>query len=61
MLVELNRECCDWRRSEGRWKNRMVEDYDWLRRECWWRNCYILEQILKARSCYILGRWEYVK
>mgnify|MGYP003702344979 CR=1 FL=1 len=37
----------------------MVEGCDWLRRECWWRSCNILEQILKAKSRYILGHMEY--
>jgi hypothetical protein len=26
-------------------------------KECW-RSCYILGQILRAKSCYILGRRE---
>ena len=37
----------------------MVEGYDWLERECWWRSCYILGQILSAKSYYILGQREY--
>ncbi len=38
----------------------MVEGCDWLKRECWWRSYYILGQMLRAKSCYILGRREYV-
>ncbi len=38
----------------------MVEGSDWLGRECWWGSCYILGQILRARSCYILGQMEYL-
>ena len=34
----------------------MVEGYKWLERECCWRSCYISRQILRAKSCYILGQ-----
>jgi hypothetical protein len=37
----------------------MVEGCDWLGRECWGRSCYILGQLLRAKSSYILGRREY--
>jgi hypothetical protein len=39
----------------------MVECCDWLGKECWWRSCYILEQILMVKSCYILGRRLYYR
>jgi hypothetical protein len=38
----------------------MVEGCDWLGRECWWVSCYILGQILRSKSYYILGRREYM-
>ena len=38
----------------------MVEGYNWLGREYWWRSYCILEQILRAKSYYILGRSEYM-
>ena len=37
----------------------MVNGCDWLGRECRWRS-YILGQILRAESCYILGWREYI-
>ncbi len=38
----------------------MVDGCDWLEIECLRRSCYILRQILRAKSCYILGRREYL-
>ena len=36
----------------------MVESCDELERECWWRSYYILRQILRLKSYYILERME---
>ena len=37
----------------------MMEGCDWLGRKYWWRSSYILGQILRAKSYYILGWKEY--
>lgn len=51
-------EGCDWMSSGDRWKKWMAQGCNWLGRDCWLRNYYILGQILKANSSYILGRME---